>query len=130
LEHKIGFLSIAISSLIYFVDNSLKFISVGLFIFGILMIYEFYSTKRKWLKDRMKSKMKDKEVTMIFEDDKIQSIGPFTEMNAKWSFFSDAIETNKGLIIIPENGISVYLQKKSFLNESDIKEILRKIKEN
>ena len=72
--------------------------------------------------------MTNTEVTMIFEDDKVQTIGPFTEVNGKWEFFSDAVETEKGLILIPENGISIYLQKKSFDKQADITTIIRKIK--
>lgn len=129
-EHVIGFTSLIAALIIYLTDNSLKFISVGLLIFGVLMIYEFYSSKAKWLKGRLKSKMADSEVTIIFEEDKILTIGPFTEMNGNWSFFNDAVETEKGLILIPENGISIYLQKKSFKEQSDIGAIVNKIKKN
>jgi len=126
-EHIIGFSSMAISFIIYLVDNSLYFISFGLFVFGALMIFEFYSSKNKWLKERFKSKMMNKEVKMIFTDTNVQSFGPFTEMNGNWDFFTKAIETNKGLILIPENGISIYLQKKKFPNQSNIIDVLRKI---
>lgn len=44
-------------------------------------------------------------------------------MKGKWDFFNQAIETEKDLFLIPENGISIYLQKKSFENQSDIKKI-------
>ncbi|WP_162051438.1 hypothetical protein [Pontibacter pamirensis] len=129
-ENLIGFTSIIASLIIYFVDKSLTFISVGLLVFGTLMVYDFYSSKSKWLKGRLNSKMADTEVTLIFEEDKIQTIGPFTETNGKWSFFSDAVETEKGLILIPENGISIYLQKKSFEEKADVVAIVRKIKKN
>ena len=94
------------------------------------MIYEFYSSKSKWLKERLRSKLADSEVTIIFEEENIMTIGPFTEMNGNWSFFNDAVETEKGLILIPENGISIYLQKKSFEDQSVISAIVRKIKNN
>lgn len=128
-EHIIGFASLLTSITIYLADSALSYISIGLAIFGMLMIYEFYSSKNKWLKERLKSKMNNSEATLIFEDSKIRSIGPFTEMSGEWTFFSGAIETNKGLILIPENGISIYLQKKFFKNQSDVAVILKKIKE-
>ncbi|UZR96785.1 hypothetical protein [Chondrinema litorale] len=127
-EHKIGFASLVVALVIYINNESLVYISGGLLVFGTLMIYEFYSSKSKWLKERLNSKMMGTEVTMIFEDDKVQSIGPFTEMNGKWEFFSDVVETEKGLILIPENGISIYLQNKSFDKQADIATIVRKIK--
>jgi hypothetical protein len=129
-EHIIGFTSLFGAVVTYLVDNSIYYISFGLLVFGGFMIYEFYFSKQKWLNDRLKSKMNNSEVKMTFEDDKIQSFGPFTEMKGEWSFFTDAIETNKGLILIPENGISIYLQKKVFQSQSDIKEIIRKVQEN
>ena len=129
-EHIIGFTSIGIAFVICIIDRSLDFISTGLLFFGLFMIFEFYNARRMWLKERMESKMINEKVTMVFEEEVIHSIGPFTEMNAKWSFITQALETEKGLILIPENGISIYLQKKSFKDPSDIVQILKKIKEN
>lgn len=127
-EHLIGFTSVLLSLVIYFADNTMRFIAAGLLIFGLLMIYEFYSSKRKWLNDRLKGNMKNAEVTMIFEEDSVRSIGPFSEMSGTWSLFSDAVETKKGLILILENGVNIYLQKQSFGNQSDVNEILKRIK--
>jgi len=126
-EHKIGFISVGLAVLIFLFDSNLLYISGGLLVFGILMIFEFYSSKNKWMKDRLKSKMNNKEATFIFEEDKIQSIGPFTELNSTWDYFSDAIETEKGLLLIPENGIMIYLQKTSFDNKNDVNRIIEKI---
>ena len=127
-EHIIGFTSIGTGFLIFIIDNSLKLVSIVFLLFGLLRIYDFYSTRKKWLNDRFKSKMNGQKVKMVFEEDGIQSYGPFTDMNGKWNFFNDAIETEKGLFLIPENGISIYIQKKSFENPSNVKDIIRKIK--
>lgn len=67
---------------------------------------------------------------MIFEEDKIHSNGPFTITKSNWDFITDAVETEKGLFLIPENGISIYLQKESFENDSQLKQIANKIKAN
>ena len=80
------------------------------------------------MKDRLDSKANNNIVTMIFEDNQIQSIGPFTDMKGAWDFFKDAIETEKGIFLIPENGIMIYLQRKSFDNQDDVKRVLKKIK--
>ncbi|GAA4303127.1 hypothetical protein [Nibribacter koreensis] len=129
-ENIIGFISLTASLVIYLFDDSLIFISVGLFVFGSLMVYEYYSSKSKWLKGRLNSKMIDTKVTLIFEEERIQTFGPFTEMNGKWDFFSDAVKTDKGLILVPENGISIYLQNKAFANPSDIEAVFDRIKKN
>ena len=94
------------------------------------MIYEFYSAKRDWLRERIESGMNNRIIKMTFKDDVILSEGPFTDAKIKWSFFNESFETQKGLFLIPENGISVYLQKKSFENPTDIREILKEMKKN
>jgi uncharacterized protein YlzI (FlbEa/FlbD family) len=129
-EHIIGFISIGIALLIFMIDQSLKFVSIAFLLYGLLRIYNFHATRKKWLNDRFKSGMNGQKVKMVFEEEGIQSYGPFTDMNGKWNFFNDAIETEKGLFLIPENGVHIYLQKKSFVNQSDIKRIIEKIKEN
>ena len=129
-EDKIGMFSLALAVLIYLYDRELFFISVGLSVFGCLMIYEFYSSKKKWMKSRLESKMNNKSATLIFEDDQIQSLGPFTELKGKWEIFNQAIETEKGLFLFQENGISIYLQKKVFQNPSDIQKIVNKVRAN
>lgn len=124
----IGYIGFAASLIVFLVDSSLAVVSIWFLVFGIIMMYSFYASKAKWLKQRRKSKMTNQEVTMLFEEDQFQSTGPFTKVDGKWSFFSDVVETNKGLFLIPENGVSIYLQKKSFEHPADIAEIIRKIK--
>lgn len=127
-EDKIGGLSLLAAFIIYFIDEKLIYISVGLIVLGIGLIYEFYSSKRKWMKGRLDSKINNNTVTMIFEDHQIQSKGPFTDMKGKWDFYKDAIETEKGIFLIPENGIMIYIQRKSFKNQEDIERVIKKIK--
>lgn len=127
-ENKMGLFSLFAALLIFFIDKKLIYISAGLIVFGIGMMYEFYASKRKWMKDRLDSKVNNNTVTMIFENNQIQSIGPFTDVKGTWDFFKDAIETKKGIFLIPENGIMIYLQRKSFKNQADIKTIIEKIK--
>ena len=64
---------------------------------------------------------------MIFEDDVIKSKGPFTNTELKWNGIVKTIETKNGLFLIPENGISIYLQKSSFDSENQIKLIVDKV---
>lgn len=127
-ENKIGVLSLFVALVIYLMDRELIYVSVGLIIFGMGMIYEFYVSKRKWMKDRLDSKINNNTVTMIFEDNQIQSFGPFTDVKGTWNFYKNAIETEKGIFLIPENGIMIYLQRKSFENQEDIETVIEKIK--
>lgn len=126
-QHKVGYLAFLIAVLICFFDRKLFPISGGLVVFGTLMIYDFYSSKRKWMKARLGSKINNQSAKIIFKTDSVSSFGPFTQVSGKWEYFREAIETKKGLILIPENGISIYLQKQSFENQSDIQLITKKI---
>ena len=127
-EQRIGLFSILLAILIYFFDPTFKSISGGMLVIGTLMVYEYYASKTKWMKDRLASKMNHESIIMIFKEDQIQSIGPFTNTKGKWDFFKEAIETEKGVFLIPENGISIYLQKTSFERVSDVRKIIKKIK--
>lgn len=127
-EDKIGALSLIAALVVYLMNKELIYLSVGLITIGINMLYDFYSTKRKWIKDRLNSKVNNNTVTMIFAEDQIQSIGPFTDVKGNWDFYKDIIESDKGIFLIPENGVMIYLQKKVFKNPKDIKWIINKIK--
>ena len=111
---------------IFFNSNAL-FISLLFTGFGIYELFEYYYTRKKWLNERLASNITNKEISMIFEDDVIKSKGPFTNTELKWNGIVKTIETKNGLFLIPENGISIYLQKSSFDSENQIKLIVDKV---
>ena len=126
-ESIIGFISLLLSIIIYSINVSFFSYSIGLGIFGSLMIYEFYSSKHKWLKARMKSKMSNNSFKIIFKENGVETFAQFSETKGKWNLFSNAIKTKKGLILIPENGTSLYLQNNVFEKKSDIDDIIIRI---
>lgn len=126
-QQKTGFATLLLSLIVLLADKSLFYLTGGLIVLGLLMIFDYHFIKNKWLKERLESRMNNKSFTMIFQDDEIKSIGPFTNTNSKWEFIDKAIETQKGLILIPENGISIYIQKNSFKRHEDLKLIMNKI---
>lgn len=129
-ERMIGGISLVLAAMIYIWDDSLYYLSFGLSCWGILICYDFYASRKKWLRERITSKFNDVEFTMIFEEHQFQSLGPFTKTSGAWNFFSDAIETQKGLFLIPENGVSIYLQKAGFQQLNDIQHIINKVKKS
>lgn len=126
---KLGFLCLGIGLIGLIFIKSWMPIFVGMLFLGLSLLYEFYSNKAKWLKDRKASKVNNQSATLIFEDEKVQSSGPFSEAIVDWEFFKDAIETEKGLFLILENKTNIYLQKKSFERLEDVDLILNKIKQ-
>ena len=127
-QNLIGLSSVTLGILIYILSETSKTFSYAMLFFGVYLFIEFYSTRKKWLTARLDSKMLNKEVTLIFEEDSIKTKGPFVETIGKWDFYNDAIESEKGLFLVPENGVSIYIQKKSFQNKNDILDIIKKIK--
>ncbi len=126
-EHIVGVSTILIGGILYLVNNSFYFITIGLLILGILMIYEFYSSKKKWLNERLKSKSNNTYFKILFLNDEMQTFGKFGTSKLKWDYISNGIITEKGLILIPEKGISIYLQKKCFNSTDEINQIVNKI---
>ncbi len=111
----------------YVSNNSLHTFTVTIHFLGILMLFDFYYVKQKWIKERLKSKQNNLAVKIAFDDEKMSTISEFGISSLQWSFFRDAIKTEKGLILVPENGISIYIQQ-SVLKEKYIDEIVEKVK--
>jgi len=103
------------------------FIPILFILFGIYEFFEFYYSRNKWLKERLSSNITNKEIMIIFEDNIIKSNGPFSNNELKWNGISKAIETEKGLFLIPENGVSIYLQKSSFDSIDQVQSIITKV---
>ena len=124
----IAILLILFSAFIFISFNSNAFFISLLFTgFGVYELFEYYHTRKKWLNERLESNITNKEIVMVFEDDIIKSNGPFSNTELKWNGITKAIETKKGLFLVPENGISIYLQKSSFDSEDEIKLIIDKV---
>jgi hypothetical protein len=113
---------------LYFYDASKK---LGIFpiVFSLIGIYEFYKLfheKNKWLKDRLDSKVAGQKIEVEFSDSTIIHKGPFSNGEIKWEGIKNIIKTQNGLIIKPENGISIYLPDRLFADRKDIESILTK----
>ena len=99
------------------------------FVFSISGIYTFYKTyyeKKKWLKDRMTSKIANEMLEIAFSDIEIKHLGPFSKGEMRWDGLKDILETKNGILIKPENGLSIYLSKKQFANREQIEFVLSK----
>ncbi len=123
-EKLIGIVAIIISCFIYIFNKKYYYLSIGSLIFGFIRIYDYYSSKQKWLKDRLKSKIFNNIIQIIFNEECIEIFSKFGNAKMNWEFMSTSIMTKKGLILIPENGISIYLQKSCFRNTEDLNLII------
>lgn len=112
----------------YFFDKSgIIGIFPFLFIFsGLYEFFKFYNEKKKWMKDRLDSRILGKEIQMQFTEEMIKISGPFSNGELKWFGLKKIVKTKKGILLKPENGLSIYLQDKLFSSDEQIKFILSK----
>lgn len=99
------------------------------FVFSAIGAYEFYKVyyeKKKWIKDRLDSRIVGKSIELAFTDDVIKQSGPFTNGELKWDGLKNIVKTQKGILIKPENGISIYLPNTVFSDPAHIDFILAK----
>ena len=86
-----------------------------------------YFEKNKWLKDRLDSKIVGQQIEMHFTDEVIKHNGPFSNGELNWNGIKAIVKTKKGILIKPENGISIYLQNSLFKDKAQIEFILKKV---
>ena len=112
----------------YFLDKS-RVVWIFPFLFicsGLYEFFKFYNEKKKWMKDRLDSRILGKEIQMQFTEEMIKISGPFSNGELKWFGLKKIVKTKKGILLKPENGLSIYLQDKMFSSDEQIKFTLSK----
>jgi hypothetical protein len=120
---------IGLGFVLYFQDNY-KVTGIFPIVFACVGFYELfklYYERRKWLSDRLDSKIVGQKIEMHFTDQFIKHLGPFTNGELKWSGVKKIQKTKNGVLIKPENGISIYLQDQAFSDKEQIQFILSKV---
>ncbi|MEM9985054.1 MAG: YcxB family protein, partial [Bacteroidota bacterium] len=125
-QDKIAYLLLGLSLLLYFVEVKL-FIVLGIVLLGTMQLVDYYFTKRAWFAARRRSGMHKETVSLSFSEDQIKLSSRHSDSVHQWTFFQQAIETPKGLFLVPVNGISIYLPKSVFADEREVKWMLAKI---
>ena len=112
----------------YLVDDENK-LGIFPFVFGCLGVYELYKVyyeKKKWLKDRLDSRIVGQVLEIEFTETSIKHSGPFSSGEFKWDGLKDIVKTKNGILLRPENGVSVYLPSQLFTDKDQINFILSK----
>lgn len=115
---------------LYFSDTHKK-LGLFSFVFSFIGIYEFYKfhfEKKKWLKDRLQSGIAGQLLEMEFNETTIKFSGPYSNGELNWNGLKDIIKTKKGVLLKPENGISIYLPDRLFTESEQIDFIISKKK--
>lgn len=117
---------------LYFFDTHKKLGLIS-WVFSCIGIYEFYKfhfEKKKWLKDRLQSGIVGQLLEMEFNETTIKHSGPFSNGKLNWNGLKDIIKTKKGVLLKPENGISIYLPDRIFKESKQIDFIISKKKKS
>ncbi|MBK8344834.1 MAG: hypothetical protein IPL12_17040 [Bacteroidetes bacterium] len=96
---------------LYFFDTD-KVLGIFPIIFSLIGVYELYKVyneKNKWMKARLASNVTGQKIEMEFSDSNISHKGPFSNGEIKWEGIISMHKTKKGIILKPDNGISMYL---------------------
>ena len=98
------------------------FMAVGLY----EAIKPFYA-KRRWLKERKKSRINGQPITAHFSDNGIAMTGPFSSGETKWAGIRAIRQTAHGLFIVPENGVSIFLPATAFPSAEQMQAVLSQL---
>jgi len=115
---------------LYFFDTD-KVLGIFPIIFSLIGVYELYKVyneKNKWMKARLASIVTGQKIEMEFSDSNISHKGPFSNGEIKWEGIISIHKTKKGIILKPDNGISMYLPDMLFSDKNEIEFILSKNK--
>jgi hypothetical protein len=123
---------IILGLIFYFQDTDKK---LGIFpivftLIGFYELFKLYYEKKKWLKDRLDSKIVGQQIELQFSEEVIKHSGPFSNGELTWDGLHKIVKTKNGLLLKPENGISIYLPNKLFADEKQMEFIMSKQKKN
>ena len=96
---------------------------------GIYELGQFYYAKWQWLRARADSRLENQRVRLIFTEQEIMHTGPFSKGELSWAGLRDVKETSKGIFLIPESGISIYVPKQAFESATQVQVILSRAKQ-
>ena len=131
-EPYFAILMILMGLILYFqdADKKLGIFPVVFTIIGFYELFKLYNEKKKWLKDRLDSKIVGQQVELEFSDETIKHSGPFSNGEINWNGLKKILMTKNGILLKPENGISIYLPNKLFSDEQQKEFIMSKQKKN
>jgi hypothetical protein len=97
---------------------------------GVHEIGSFFYTRRQWLQSRQASKLVNQRVTLVFDSQAITHHGPFAQGQLLWAGIREVKETARGLFLVPESSISIYIPKTAFRSLEQFQTLLQYAKTN
>ncbi len=127
-EPLLGTIMVLFGGSLVFIDSN-KVLGLFPFIFigiGIYELFKSYWERNQWIKNRLESKILGEILELEFNETTIKHNGPFSNGELNWNGLKDVIKTKKGILLKPENGISIYLPYKLFKDSTQINFIMSK----
>lgn len=93
---------------------------------GLYELFKVYYERKKWLADRLNSKIEGQQIELEFTEEGIIHSGPFSNGFIKWNGIQSIHKTAKGILLKPANGLSIYLPDNLFKDKNQIQFILSK----
>lgn len=110
-------LLLIILGLVYYCLNKhpdIWFLPLIVAMVGFFELGKYFYDKQQWLKARFASRVFNQQLQLTFSEEKITHQGPYTEGEFLWADLQGIKQTSKGLFLIPENGVSIYLSATAF----------------
>jgi hypothetical protein len=105
-------------------NNRLGLFPIVFCAIGIYEFIKFFKERKKWIEIRLDSKIAGQVIELEFSVFSIKHKGPFSNGELLWNGLKEIIRTKNGILLKPENGISIYLPTKLFTNNDQIDFIL------
>lgn len=111
---------------LYDTNKTVGLFSLFMSAVGVFEFYKIYLEKKKWMKNRMNSKVVGQKIEIHFNDLSLTYKEPLSNGEIRWEGIKTILKTKNGILIKPENGIGIYFPFKHFANDAQIEFILSK----
>lgn len=106
---------------------SVRFAVVGLvaIVIGVAELISIPRHRTRWMSSRLGDKNLDYEISVRFFEDRVEIVGPFSRGEVLWEAFERLVETEKGLFIKQQKGLSIYVPKSAITPANTVQELIR-----
>lgn len=105
--------------------NRLGFFTLFYSAIGIFETYRWNYKKKRWVKDRLAGRSSE-NVKIEFDDSVFKVQGALSKGEINWMGFKEIRATKTGILLKPQNGISIYLPYSCFGMQDQIDFVLSK----
>lgn len=91
---------------------------------GVSLALWHFGDKRKWIRSMPQDSRPDNEIVMVFSQNGIKTKSDISSGEASWDVVKELVPAQKGLFLVLQKGISIYLPGQSLTENNDISKII------